>query len=281
MNIEELIKEYKENTKKLKKEIEDGKILYNSLNEIKNNKNELWYKLEDKKITIEQYKEQREQKEKEEEEIKIKYDLNKIKTKLYFDNEDIINKKIMVYIKNNILNKYNNKAIGEKTTEKIDGEIKELLKDIYNDNYINVYEYNDYFKYLPNQFINVYKASNSWDYDYYTSYLYFNLKSKYNHDNNGDKLKLYIKDNKIKYNQYSKMEEIDDDNKKEEEKIINTSIIKNVNIKASEILKAYNKKEKLIKKYTSLLDKTKEDFKNTLKDNNNNYLSNIYYYFNN
>lgn len=280
MKIENLIEQFKENYKKMELLNKEYLKIDRQLKEEENDRSEVFYKLRDKIITIEEYNKIHDKKEEVINKLKAKKEENIIKTKVCFDNENIINNKIIVYIKNNILNKYNNKAIGEKTTSKIDEEIKDLLKDIFNDRYFNIYEYNTYRCYQPNQFINVFKNIDSWDYNYCNGYLYFNLKSKLNNSQGEEKQKLYINsDYQLKYDKYTKTEEIEENNKTYEEKVINTEIIEDVKAKAKEIIKTYNKKEEKIKKYKKLIEEEENNFKNIIKDNNDVFLHNIYYYY--
>ena len=132
---EEIKKYFKNDTYKLEEEkrnINDNYILYYDLMQELKDKPE-----EERKKEIEKYNKQQEERQKKLISINNNIDIKTIEDNLIYNNiiylfKENYHNKIM-----NIMEKYQNKNIGEKTKEKIQEEITELLK---NDNiYASVY----------------------------------------------------------------------------------------------------------------------------------------------
>jgi hypothetical protein len=276
MKKEMILNDYKLNFKKLERVVKE-------LNTIKSDyqrreeQSELFYKLQDKKITIDEYKTESAILEDKQEQEREQRELLTIEEKLLQDNENILIDKLIMLIYQNIIFKYNN--IGEKTTEKIDGEIKEYLKDIFNDKYFNIVQFNEWQNYQPNQFVALWKNSENWSNDYYDKKLVFYLKSKLGHRNDYQQ-DLFIKNNVIKLNQYSKtLEEIKADNLANQNRIEKTEIVRDTKRKAKEIYKAYKKKVKTTKELEEKIKQEKSKFDDTIKTNQDTFFHNLYSYF--
>lgn len=276
MKKEIILNDYKLNYKKLErvaKELNTIKSDYQRGEE----RHELFNKLQNKEITAEEYNTESAILNDKQEQEKEKQELLKIEERLLQDNENILTDKLIVLINNDIISKYN--TIGEKTTEKIDNEIKDYLKDIFNDKYFTINQYNEFTHYQPNQFVNLWDNRNNYNADNYDKKLCFYLTSKLG-KRNPYKQDLYLKYNVVKFNEYSKTsEEIKEDNQKNIERITKTEIERDTKKKAKEIYKAYKKKIKTIKELEERITQEKEKFNDTIKDNQQSYYHNLYEYF--
>lgn len=276
-NIKELIEQYKGNYNKLERTTKEQTKEENKKKDLQHEKSELFYQLQDKKITAKEYNERHEEITKEEMATREKAELLLIEKKLLQDNENIIQDKMIIYLFNNVIIKYKN--IGEKTAQKIDAEIKEILQDIFNDKYFTIYQYNDFRNYTPNQFINVFGCDYS--FSNYVKKLVFNLTSHHN-ERNPYKQNIYINSNgDFMLNEYSKTaEEIEEDNKRTAERINNTETIQDTKAKAKAIYKAYKKKQKTLEELRKQEEETKKAFDSTIRTNQETYYHNLYSYFN-
>lgn len=277
-NIKKLMEEFKINFEKLEKATKEQTKAEQKGRELKTQQTENFYKLEDKKINSQEYLAKHEEIKKELEKAKVKNEFLLIERKLLQDNENIITDKIIVDIFKNIIIKYNNKNIGEATTKKIDEEVKTYLSDIFNKKYFEVYSYNTFRNYQPNQFINIWGSEYS--FSNYQKKLCFNLVSHYG-ARNDYKQNIYIINGALSLDEYSKTpEEIEENNKKHIETIENTETIQDAKAKAKEIQKAYNKKVATLEKLRKQQEQAKNEFDDTIKANNGRFLHHLYNYFN-
>lgn len=275
-NITKLIEEYKNNFEKLEKITKEQQKQEQNIKTVETEQSENFYKLQDKLINAQDYLVKCEELKTKKEKAKEKNDILLIEKKLLQDNENIINDKIIIDIFKNIILKYEGKAIGESTTTKIDNEIKNYLQPLYDKKYIYIYTFNEYSNILPNQFINLYECDYS--FSNYQKKLSITLTSLYNRESNY-KQKIYIKENQFLLNEYSKLEEKEQDNKANIERIENTQIIQDTKAKAKEIYKAYKKKVSTLERLKKEEEQAKKDFDNMIKDNQNTFYHNIYSYF--
>lgn len=275
-NITKLIGEYKNNFKKLEKITKEQEKQEQNIKAMEIEQSENFYKLQDKLINAQDYLAKCEELKTKKEKAKEKNDILLIEKKLLQDNENIINDKITIDIFKNIILKYEGKAIGESTTTKIDNEIKNYLQPLYDKKYMYIYTFNKYINILPNQFINLYGCDYS--FSNYQKKLSINLTSLYNGENNY-KQKIYIKENQFLLNEYSKLEEKEQDNKANIERIENTQTIQDTKAKAKEIYKAYKKKVSTLERLKKEEEQAKKDFDNMIKDNQDTFYHNIYNYF--
>lgn len=275
-NIIKLIEEYKNNFEKLEKITKEQEKQEENIKTVEKEQSENFYKLQDKLINGQDYLVKCEELKTKKEKSKEKNDILLIEKKLLQDNENIINDKIIIDIFKNIILKYEGKAIGESTTTKIDNEIKNYLQPLYDEKYMYIYTFNEYINILPNQFINLYGCDYS--FSNYQKKLSISLTSLYNRESNY-KQKIYIKENKFLLNEYSKLEEKEQDNKANIERIENTQIIQDTKAKAKEIYKAYKKKVSTLERLKKEEEQAKKDFDNMIKDNQNTFYHNIYNYF--
>lgn len=275
-NITKLIGEYKNNFKKLEKITKEQEKQEQNIKAMEIEQSENFYKLQDKLINAQDYLAKCEELKTKKEKAKEKNDILLIEKKLLQDNENIINDKITIDIFKNIILKYEGKAIGESTTTKIDNEIKNYLQPLYDEKYMHIYTFNKYINILPNQFINLYGCDYS--FSNYQKKLSINLTSLYNGENNY-KQKIYIKENQFLLNEYSKLEEKEQDNKANIERIENTQTIQDTKAKAKEIYKAYKKKVSTLERLKKEEEQAKKDFDNMIKDNQDTFYHNIYNYF--
>lgn len=275
-NITKLIGEYKNNFKKLEKITKEQQKQEQTIKAMEIEQSENFYKLQDKLINAQDYLAKCEELKTKKEKAKEKNDILLIEKKLLQDNENIINDKITIDIFKNIILKYEGKAIGESTTTKIDNEIKNYLQPLYDEKYMHIYTFNKYINILPNQFINLYGCDYS--FSNYQKKLSINLTSLYNGENNY-KQKIYIKENQFLLNEYSKLEEKEQDNKANIERIENTQTIQDTKAKAKEIYKAYKKKVSTLERLKKEEEQAKKDFDNMIKDNQDTFYHNIYNYF--
>lgn len=275
-NITKLIGEYKNNFKKLEKITKEQEKQEQNIKAMEIEQSENFYKLQDKLINAQDYLAKCEELKTKKEKAKEKNDILLIEKKLLQDNENIINDKITIDIFKNIILKYEGKAIGESTTTKIDNEIKNYLQPLYDEKYMHIYTFNKYINILPNQFINLYGCDYS--FSNYQKKLSINLTSLYNGENNY-KQKIYIKENQFLLNEYSKLEEKEQDNKANIERIENTQTIQDTKVKAKEIYKAYKKKVSTLERLKKEEEQAKKDFDNMIKDNQDTFYHNIYNYF--
>lgn len=275
-NIIKLIEEYKNNFEKLEKITKEQEKQEQTIKAMKTEQSKIFYKLQDKLINAQDYLAKCEELKTKKEKAKEKNDILLIEKKLLQDNENIINDKITIDIFKNIILKYEGKAIGESTTTKIDNEIKNCLQPLYNEKYMYIYTFNEYMNILPNQFIHLYGCDYS--FSNYQKKLNISLTSLYNKENNY-KQKIYIKENQFLLNEYSKLEEKEQDNKANIERIENTQTIQDTKAKAKEIYKAYKKKVSTLERLKKEEEQAKKDFDNMIKDNQNTFYHNIYSYF--
>lgn len=275
-NITKLIGEYKNNFEKLEKITKEQQKQEQTIKAMEIEQSENFYKLQDKLINAQDYLAKCEELKTKKEKAKEKNDILLIEKKLLQDNENIINDKITIDIFKNIILKYEGKAIGESTTTKIDNEIKNYLQPLYDEKYMHIYTFNKYINILPNQFINLYGCDYS--FSNYQKKLSINLTSLYNGENNY-KQKIYIKENQFLLNEYSKLEEKEQDNKANIERIENTQTIQDTKAKAKEIYKAYKKKVSTLERLKKEEEQAKKDFDNMIKDNQDTFYHNIYNYF--
>ena len=275
-NIAKLIEEYKNNFEKLEKITKEQGKQEQNLKAIEIEQSENFYKLQDKLINAQDYLVKCEELKTKKEKAKEKNDILLIEKKLLQDNENIINDKITIDIFKNIILKYEGKAIGESTTTKIDNEIKNYLQPLYDEKYMYIYTFNEYRNILPNQFINLYGCDYS--FSNYQKKLSISLTSLYN-GKNGYKQNIYIKENQFLLNEYSKLEEKEQDNKANIERIENTQTIQDTKAKAKEIYKAYKKKVSTLERLKKEEEQAKKDFDNMIKNNQNIFYHNIYNYF--
>ena len=275
-NITKLIEEYKNNFEKLEKITKEQEKQEQNIKAIETEQSENFYKLQDKLINAQDYLAKCEELKTKKEKAKEKNDILLIEKKLLQDNENIIQDKIIIDIFKNIILKYEGKAIGESTTTKIDNEIKNYLQPLYDKKYMHIYTFNEYRNILPNQFINLYGCDYS--FSNYQKKLNISLVSLYNRENNY-KQKIYIKENQFLLNEYSKLEEKEQDNKANIERIENTQIIQDTKAKAKEIYKAYKKKVSTLERLKKEEEQAKKDFDNMIKDNQDTFYHNIYSYF--
>ena len=274
--IETLTEQYKNNFTKLERATKEERKAEQKKKEIETEQTENFYNLQDKKIDSSEYLKKCDLLKKELEKAREKEETATIERKLLQDNETIIIDKIIVDIYKNILKKYENKNIGEATTAKIDGEIKEHLKDIFNNKYIEITPYNEYRGFLPNQFINLFTPEYS--FSNYQKKLCFYITSKYGTRSQYQQ-KIYIKDNQFLFNEYSKAEEIEKDNAANIERIEKTEIEEDSKKKAKEILKSYNKKKETLEKIRKQEEQAKRDFDRTIQNNQERFYHNLYEYF--
>jgi hypothetical protein len=276
-NIEILMQNYIENFEKLEKITKEQQKQDKKIIEIENEQTNNFYNLKNKTINnndyLKIYNELQDKHKKE----KAKKEILLIEKKLLQDNENIINDKIIIDIFKNIILKYEDKNIGESTLAKIDNEIKEYIKTIYNKKYIYIYGYNEYRNTQPNQFIHIYNSDYS--FNNYDKKLNISLSSNHN-ERNDYKQYIYIKDKQFLLYEYSKLEEKTEDNNKNIERIEKTNIIENTRAKAKEIYQAHEKKRKTLEKLKQEEEKAKNQFDNLIKNNQNVYLHNLYNYFN-
>ena len=275
-NITKLIGEYKNNFEKLEKITKEQEKQEQNIKAMETEQSENFYKLQDKLINGQDYLAKCEELKTKKEKAKEKNDVLLIEKKLLQDNENVINDKIIIDIFKNIILKYEGKAIGESTTTKIDNEIKNYLQPLYNEKYMYIYTFNEYRNILPNQFINLYGCDYS--FSNYQKKLSINLTSLYN-GKNDYKQKIYIKENQFLLNEYSKLEEKEQDNRANIERIENTQTIQDTKAKAKEIYKAYKKKVSTLERLKKEEEQVKKDFDNMIKDNQNTFYHNIYSYF--
>ena len=275
-NIIKLIGEYKNNFEKLEKITKEQEKQEQNIKVMEIEQSENFYKLQDKLINAQDYLTKCEELTTKKEKAKEKNDILLIEKKLLQDNENIINDKITIDIFKNIILKYEGKAIGESTTTKIDNEIKNYLQPLYDEKYMRIYTFNEYRNILPNQFINLYGCDYS--FSNYQKKLNISLTSLYNRENDY-KQKIYIKENQFLLNEYSKLEEKEQDNKANIERIENTQTIQDTKAKAKEIYKAYKKKVSTLERLKQEEEQAKKDFDNMIKDNQNTFYHNIYSYF--
>ena len=275
-NIAKLIEEYKNNFEKLEKITKEQGKQEQNLKAIEIEQSENFYKLQDKLINAQDYLVKCEELKTKKEKAKEKNDILLIEKKLLQDNENIINDKITIDIFKNIILKYEGKAIGESTATKIDNEIKNYLQPLYDEKYMHIYTFNEYRNILPNQFINLYGCDYS--FSNYQKKLSISLTSLYN-GKNGYKQNIYIKENQFLLNEYSKLEEKEQDNKANIERIENTQTIQDTKAKAKEIYKAYKKKVSTLERLKKEEEQAKKDFDNMIKNNQNIFYHNIYNYF--
>lgn len=275
-NIIKLIEEYKNNFEKLEKITKEQEKQEQNIKAMEKEQSENFYKLQDKLINAQDYLAKDEELKTKKEKAKEKNDILLIEKKLLQDNENIINDKITIDIFKNIISKYEGKAIGESTTTKIDNEIKNYLQSLYDKKYMYIYTFNEYRNILPNQFIHLYGCDYS--FSNYQKKLSISLTSLYNVKNDY-KQKIYIKDNQFLLNEYSKLEEKEQDNKANIERIENTQTIQDTKAKAKEIYKAYKKKVSTLERLKKEEEQAKKDFDNMIKDNQNTFYHNIYSYF--
>ena len=275
-NIIKLIGEYKNNFEKLEKITKEQEKQEQNIKVMEIEQSENFYKLQDKLINAQDYLTKCEELTTKKEKAKAKNDILLIDKKLLQDNENIINDKITIDIFKNIILKYEGKAIGESTTTKIDNEIKNYLQPLYDEKYMRIYTFNEYRNILPNQFINLYGCDYS--FSNYQKKLNISLTSLYNRENDY-KQKIYIKENQFLLNEYSKLEEKEQDNKANIERIENTQTIQDTKAKAKEIYKAYKKKVSTLERLKQEEEQAKKDFDNMIKDNQNTFYHNIYSYF--
>ena len=275
-NIAKLIGEYKNNFEKLEKITKEQEKQEQNLKTMEIEQSENFYKLQDKLINAQDYLAKCEEVKTKKEKAKEKNDILLIEKKLLQDNENIINDKIIIDIFKNIILKYEGKAIGESTTTKIDNEIKNYLQPLYDKKYMYIYTFNEYRNILPNQFINLYGCDYS--FSNYQKKLSISLTSLYN-GKNDYKQNIYIKENQLLLNEYSKLEEKEQDNKANIERIENTQTIQDTKAKAKEIYKAYKKKVSTLERLKKEEEQAKKDFDNMIKDNQDTFYHNIYSYF--
>lgn len=275
-NITKLIEEYKNNFEKLEKITKEQGKQEQNIKAMEKEQSENFYKLQDKVINSQDYLVKCEELKTKKEKAKEKNDILLIEKKLLQDNENIIQDKIIIDIFKNIILKYEGKAIGESTTTKIDNEIKNYLQPLYDEKYMYIYTFNEYRNILPNQFINLYGCDYS--FSNYQKKLSINLTSLYN-GKNDYKQKIYIKENQFLLNEYSKLEEKEQDNKANIERIENTQTIQDTKAKAKEIYKAYKKKVSTLERLKKEEEQAKKDFDNMIKNNQNTFYHNIYSYF--
>lgn len=275
-NIKKLIEEYKNNFEKLEKITKEQEKQEQNIKTVEKEQSENFYKLQDKLINGQDYLVKCEELKTKKEKAKEKNDILLIEKKLLQDNENIINDKIIIDIFKNIILKYEGKAIGESTTTKIDNEIKNYLQPLYDEKYMYIYTFNEYTNILPNQFIQLYGCDYS--FSNYQKKLNITLTSLYNKENNY-KQKIYIKENQFLLNEYGKLEEKEQDNKANIERIENTQTIQDTKAKAKEIYKAYKKKVSTLERLKKEEEQAKKDFDNMIKDNQNTFYHNIYSYF--
>ena len=275
-NITKLIEEYKNNFEKLEKITKEQGKQEQNLKAIEIEQGENFYKLQDKLINAQDYLVRCEELKTKKEKAKEKNDILLIEKKLLQDNENIINDKITIDIFKNIILKYENKNIGESTTTKMDNEIKNYLQPLYDEKYMYIYTFNEYRNILPNQFINLYGCDYS--FSNYQKKLSISLTSLYN-GKNDYKQNIYIKENQFLLNEYSKLEEKEQDNKANIERIENTQTIQDTKAKAKEIYKAYKKKVSTLERLKKEEEQAKKDFDNMIKNNQNTFYHNIYSYF--
>lgn len=275
-NITKLIEEYKNNFEKLEKITKEQGKQEQNIKTVEKEQSENFYKLQDKLINTQDYLVKCEELKTKKEKAKEKNDILLIEKKLLQDNENIIQDKIIIDIFKNIILKYEGKAIGESTTTKIDNEIKNYLQPLYDKKYMYIYTFNEYRNILPNQFINLYGCDYS--FSNYQKKLSISLTSLYN-GKNDYKQNIYIKENQFLLNEYSKLEEKEQDNKANIERIENTQTIQDTKAKAKEIYKAYKKKVSTLERLKKEEEQVKKDFDNMIKDNQNTFYHNIYSYF--
>lgn len=275
-NITKLMEEYKNNFEKLEKITKEQEKQEQNIKAMEIEQSENFYKLQDKLINGQDYLVKCEELKTKKEKAKEKNDVLLIEKKLLQDNENIINDKIIIDIFKNIILKYEGKAIGESTTTKIDNEIKNYLQPLYDEKYMYIYTFNKYRNILPNQFIYLYNSDYS--FNNYDKKITVSLSSNYN-VRNDYKQKIYIKENQFLLNEYSKLEEKEQDNKANIERIENTNIIQDTKAKAKEIYKAYKKKVSTLERLKQEEEQAKKDFDNMIKDNQNTFYHNIYRYF--
>ena len=275
-NITKLMEEYKSNFEKLEKITKEQQKQKENIKAIENEQSENFYKLQDKLINEQDYLVKCEELKTKKEKAKEKNDILLIEKKLLQDNENIINDKIIIDIFKNIILKYEGKAIGESTTTKIDNEIKNYLQPLYDKKYMHIYTFNEYRNVLPNQFIYLYGCDYS--FSNYQKKLNISLTSLYNGENDY-KQKIYIKENQFLLNEYGKLEEKEQDNKANIERIENTQTIQDTKAKAKEIYKAYKKKVSTLERLRKEEEQAKKDFDNMIKNNQNTFYHNIYSYF--
>lgn len=275
-NITKLIEEYKNNFEKLEKITKEQEKQEQNIKAMETEQGENFYKLQDKSINAQDYLVKCEELKTKKEKAKEKNDILLIEKKLLQDNENIIQDKIIIDIFKNIISKYEGKAIGESTTTKIDNEIKNYLQPLYDEKYMYIYTFNEYRNILPNQFIHLYGCDYS--FSNYQKKLSISLTSLYN-GKNDYKQKIYIKENQFLLNEYSKLEEKEQDNKANIERIENTQTIQDTKAKAKEIYKAYKKKVSTLERLKKEEEQAKKDFDNMIKDNQDTFYHNIYSYF--
>ena len=277
-NINILMEEFKGNFEKLEKATKEQTKVEQKERTLRAEQTENFYKLEDKKINSQEYLTKHEEIKKELEKVKAKNELLLIEKKLLQDNENIIADKIIIDIFKNILFKYEGKNIGEATAQKIDGEVKGHIHDIFSKKYFEIYAYNTFRNYQPNQFVNIWGAEYS--FSNYQKKLCFNLVSHYG-ARNDYKQNIYIINGALSLDEYSKTpEEIEENNKKHIETIESNEIIQDTKTKAKEIQKAYNKKIATLEKLRKQQEQAKNEFDDTIKASNGRFLHHLYNYFN-